>query len=348
MIRSSKPSRWMMVGMSGITALALSASLIGCLTEEPTETTDANQQAAEKTAYPITMTAYDGNGNEFTQTFDKAPERVIALNDSSAEIMCMLGLGDKVIGAVEPEAPMPAEIADAYARIPQLGDKKTLSKEIIIGSEPDLIIGRAKSFTAEELTDADSYNSMGIDIYSQLSSTDKGDPSLQGVIADIQNIAKIFNAEDAAEPIVADLTKQLDGINGKVANQTGEKPSVLLIGNLTEGTYGIFGGDKSAIHVNLVEDLGGHLVTTKGAKGLTYENLIESNPDVLIYITSERNKEADATALETLYSEPMIQDVPAIADKRVVTVPYAEFLDSTPRIFDTAEKLLLAFYPDAK
>lgn len=41
-----------------------------------------------------------------------------------AEIMCLLGLANRVVGTVTPESTMPENVADAYAQIPQLGDKK--------------------------------------------------------------------------------------------------------------------------------------------------------------------------------------------------------------------------------
>lgn len=43
-----------------------------------------------------------------------------------AEIMCLLGLADCVVGTVTPEATMPENATDAYAQIPQLGDKKII------------------------------------------------------------------------------------------------------------------------------------------------------------------------------------------------------------------------------
>lgn len=334
-------------------ALALAALLSGCsapAAEQASEPSDGAQEQAEQsrqTPYPLTIAQWDGDGNQFEQTYEKAPERVICLTDSTAEIMCRLGLADKVIGTVDPEASMPGDIASEYEAIPKLGDKKTLSREVIVGSDPDLVMGRAMTFTSQEQTDPASYNDLGIDLYVQTATSAKGDPTLQGVIDDVRDVARIFDVEEKAEPIVEEMESRLAAMEEKVGQaRTGEQQSVLIMTNFKDGTFGTFGGATGAsLQFNIVDQLGGTMASTESGSGLTYENLVALDPDVIVYVTADRNKETDSTVLETLYGEESIQSVPAIADKRVVEIPYAEFMDTTPRVFDSAEKILETLYP---
>ena len=307
------------------------------------------EQPAETPAYPITLTLYDGDGTAYEQTFEEAPATVVTLTDSAAEILCRLGLADKIVGTVTPEAPMPEDIADDYAAIEQLGDKKTLSREVIVGAAPGLIVGRAATFTAEGQTDAKSYNDLGILLYTQLASAAQGEPSLRGIIDDVKNLAAIFGVTDQAADYIAELEGRLTAIEERVAeaaDQAEEPQTVLIMTNFKDGTFGTFGGATGAsLQFNLIEAMGAEMASRESASGLTYENLIVADPDVILYITAERNTETDASVLETLYAEPSIADVPAIANERVVMIPYAEFMDPSPRVFDSAEKILEVLYP---
>ena len=300
------------------------------------------------THYPLAVSMVDGDGTVFEQVFEAAPATAITLTDSAAEILCRLGLADRVLGTVTPEAAMPADIAEDYAAIEQLGDKKTLSREVVVGRGPEIVIGRAMTFTAEGQTDAATYNDLGIALYIQQATAAKGNPTLQGVIDDVKTLAAIFDVQEDAAPLVNDLQDRLAAIEKRVAAEaTGEPQTVLIMTNCKDGTFGTFGGATGAsLQFNIVEMLGAQLASTESASGLTFENLIQFNPDVILYITADRNKETDPLVLDTLYGEESLASVPAIANERVVEIAYADFMDASPRVFDAAETVLDALYPE--
>lgn len=305
----------------------------------------------QPTEYPVRFALVDGDGNAYEQTFEKAPEVAVTLTDSTCEIMCRLGLASLVAGTVEPEADMPQDIAEDYAGIPQLGDKKTLSRETIVACDPDVILGRAATFTADGQTDAATYNELGISIYTQLASAQKGNPTLEGIIQDVINIATIFDVQQAAAGLVDDLQTRLAAMQQRVTEVTADSPEpqrVLIMTNFIDGTFGLFGGATGAsLQFNVIETMGATMASTESASGLTYENLLEFNPDVIVYVTANRNAETDPLVLDTLYSEPIVASVPAIANQAIVMVPYAEFMDAGPRIFNAAEAILDTLYPQA-
>lgn len=299
------------------------------------------------TEYPLAIEMVDGDGTTFEQVFEAAPTTAITLTDSAAEILCRLDLADRVIGTVTPEAAMPAEVAEAYETIDQLGDKKTLSREVVVGMGPEIVIGRAMTFTAEGQTDANAYNEMGIQLYIQQATAAKGNPTLEGVIEDVANIAAIFDREEVAAPLIDGLQERLSAIKERVAAEdTGASQTVLIMTNYKDGTFGTFGGATGAsLQFNIIEMLGAQLASTESASGLTFENLIQFNPDVILYITADRNKEADALVLDALYGEESLVSVPAIAQERVVEIAYADFMDASPRVFDAAETIMNVLYP---
>ena len=321
--------------------------------EEAGEAAGSQQTAftPQPTEYPLTLTMVDGDGTSYVQTFEEAPKVAVTLTDSTCEIMCRLGLASLVAGTVEPEADMPQDIAEDYAGITQLGDKKTLSRETIVACGPDVILGRAATFTADGQTNADAYNELGINIYTQIATAQKGDPTLEGIIQDVINIATIFDVQQAAVELVEDLQARLAAMQQRVEEvaAAGAKPqSVLIMTNFIDGTFGLFGGATGAsLQFNVIEMMGATMASTESASGLTYENLLEFNPDVIVYVTANRNAQTDPLVLDTLYNEPIVATVPAIANQAVAMVPYAEFMDAGPRIFDAAEVILDTLYPQA-
>lgn len=324
---------------------------------ESAETADASANAQVEayepaaTVYPLTVSLVDGDGTAFEQTFEAAPATAITLTDSMAEIMCLLGLSERVIGTVTPEAAMPGTVAEAYAAIPQIGDKKTLSRETIVGMGPEVVMGRAMTFNKDGQTSAADYNEMGINVYIQPATSAQMNPTLQGIVDDVKNVAAIFDAQEAASELVNSLQERLAAIEERVAEASeaaGDAQSVLIMTNFKDGTFGTFGGKTGAsLQFNMIEAMGAVMASTESASSLTYENLVAMNPDVILYITADRNAETDPLVLDTLYAEPSVQEVPAVADKRVVEIPYAEFMDASPRVFDSAEKILEALYPQA-
>ncbi len=297
------------------------------------------------TVYPLTLSMVDGDGTAFEQVFEAAPATAVTLTDSMAEIMCLLGLEGRVVGAVTPDAAMPETVAAAYDAIPKLGDKKTLSRETIVGMGPEVVMGRAMTFNQ---TSAADYNEMGINVYIQPSTSAKMNPTLQGIVDDVKNVAEVFDAQEAAAELVNSLQERLAAIEARVAEvaATAERAqSVLIMTNFKEGTFGLFGGSTGAtLQFNLIESMGAVMASTESASGLTFENLIAFNPDVVLYVTADRNAATDPLVLDAIYGEPSVQEVPAVANRRIVEIPYAEFMDASPRVFDSAEKILNVLY----
>ena len=59
------------------------------------DSADADKTAdaeGTKTEYPLTITTYDYDGNEIETTYEKAPEKVLAVYQGSIETMLKLGL----------------------------------------------------------------------------------------------------------------------------------------------------------------------------------------------------------------------------------------------------------------
>lgn len=113
----------------------------------------------------------------------------------------------------------------------------------------------------------------------------------------------------------------------------GEKQRVVLARAITQQpTY------KSSLQENMLNKLGYTNVST-GTSGLSLETLVTMNPELIVYVTSDRNAKNDADAVNKLLSSDAVSDVAAIKNKKIVTIGYDEFMDYGPAVFDALSKI---------
>ncbi len=83
----------------------------------------------------------------------------------------------------------------------------------------------------------------------------------------------------------------------------------------------------------------GYTNVATGTSGLTLENLVTSNPDLIIYVTSDRNQKLDATAVDLMKNNAVLADVPAIKNNKIMTISYDELMDYGPSVIDALEDI---------
>ena len=97
------------------------------------DSADADKTAdaeGTKTEYPLTITTYDYDGNEIETTYEKAPEKVLAVYQGSIETMLALGLEDRLVATAGLDNEVPDELKDAFSKTNYL-DEFTPSLETV-------------------------------------------------------------------------------------------------------------------------------------------------------------------------------------------------------------------------
>jgi len=74
-------------------------------------------------------------------------------------------------------------------------------------------------------------------------------------------------------------------------------------------------------------------------KKVTLENLVSMDPELIIYVTSDRNKKLDANAVELMKANEVLENVPAIKNQKIMTISYDELMDYGPAVIDSLEKI---------
>lgn len=325
--------------------------LSGCGSASPNSSSKATTASVEstetslETTYPYTYKATDDTGTSYEQTLSTIPEKVITNNQSSTELLIELGLGSKIIGTVAKDNETLDRLKEEYDKIPVLSDKREVSKEKIVGMEPDIVIGRAKSFTDDSFGTIQDLNSMGISVYTQEAARMDQPQTLESIITDIKNIGTIFNIQEKANAYADTLYQRLETMEEKASTISSDDKKVLVMVNYQDGTFGAY-GKNATLQNNMLETLHAQNVMDTGANGLSSENLISLNPDVIIYVNGSNNSKTDQTAVDSLLNDDVLASVPAIQNKQIITVDYNEFMGYGFQTFDCMETLAEFLYPD--
>ena len=304
------------------------ASSAAASSEVASSVAESTVSSAEETAYPLTLQIYDADGNAVDMTYDHAPEKVLSTQLSMTELLIKLGLKDKIVGVFDNDNALKGDIADEIASLNSLGDKKSVSKETILATEPDLILGKGPlMFTESSIGTVQSYQELGIPVYTELASAST-DQALDNIVEDVRNIGEIFNVQETANAYADELQERIDALMDKVSGQSGEPLKVLFMAGYADGTFVAFNSKMSSCMLN----------------ALNAENLVSMNPDIIVYVRADRFGSTDADAVEQLTSNAVVQEVPAIANQKVIEMDYDDVMDYGARVIDSAETLYNFMY----
>src|SRR4030042_1765298 len=313
------------LGVVLLGAALLAGALTACSqsTESTTPastSTPAVTQTHTPTPTPTSFTITDYFGRIVTIN-NSHPQRIISLAPSNTEILCALGLGDRIAG-VTSYCNYPPEATTK----PSIGDYNTPNIEEIIAREPDLVLA-----TEVNETTIAQLESRGITVVG-LSPKD-----LNEVLATITLVGKITGQENEAASLVADMQKRIKAVTDKTGKLTeAQKPRVFYIiwhdpiwtvgsGTLHDELIQMAGG------INIAHDLAGYI-------DISLENVIMANPQVIIAGTGMGTGED--LPLQFVQTESRLQGVDARQNDRIYSVDMDIIGRPGPRIVGALAELL--------
>ncbi|MBN9645261.1 ABC transporter substrate-binding protein [Corynebacterium mendelii] len=281
--------------------------------EKATTTADSKADAA----FPVTVTSCDKE-----LTFDKAPENVVILGVSGAAAMKELGVLDRVkyrtgdirTGAFDAatQAQLEAIPTIAADKLDTGGSK--VSTEALLAVNPDLVVGY------ETGADMDALDKAGVAFYSPNAfcpTTSTGKASFDLVGRELDTFGKIFGLSDKA----ADTDGVLKGeVATLVPQGDGLKAAALYItpGSTTFYTYGNSSMVQPILEVNDLNNV--YADNSKRVFDASMESLLAENPDWIVLLSDEGT---DKETMDTFLGFPGAEDLKAVAQKRVVVLPFA-------------------------
>ena len=286
--------------LAGLLSLIL-ALAIAC-SEDPTATP------------PPAVVVTDSNGNDVV--FEKPPERIVAYDSDSVEILFAMGEGHRIVGAHD-FVDYPPETAD----IPRVGDAFNVNAEKILELEPDLIY----AFYAGTLAELQNLGIKTLYIES-LSS------NLDDVMEHFRLWGKITGNVQAAEEEVSKFQARLDGLKEKLADVE-RGPRVY------HHTFEFWAAGGDTLVGDIYALLKADLVTKEvsGYKQVSPEEIVVKDPEVIV---------APEDAAQQITDNPAFGDVSAVKNGRIVNPQRGSLSVAGPRLIEAIEELAEFLYPN--
>ena len=294
--------------------------------------------------YPLTITTYDYEGNEVETTYEKAPEKVLAVYQGSIETMLALGLEDRLAATAGLDNEVPDEMKTAFSETNYL-DEFTPSLETVTMLEPDMILSWGSIFADDRLGNVTNWIEKGCNTYINTNTRKGGSRTLENECTDILNLGMIFDVQDKAEAIVNNIQDVVSKTKEAAGNME-EKPSVLILEPYGEDISNY--GEKS---------LGGDMVTQLGAElanpdasSVGKEDIIAANPDVIFVVympyAGDDPETVKESQLSAITEDEALHSLNAVKNGRVYPIMLSEMYASATRTQDGLETFAKGLYPD--
>ena len=299
-------------------------------------TTTMDSAMSMKTTYPVTIEDCDGRKT----TYQEAPERVVTIDPSVTEMLLTLGLKDRIVGFTQffpPEqewAPVKGDM-DSLKVIndPAVGYP---SKEAVVAENPDLVTSVYSYAFLDPLPDRDGWTALGVNSYQTLgecSATPSDDFSL--MYQDIRNFGIMFDVQDRAEAVIADLESRVAAVQQRVKDEGLPSYRIATHGGGTEHPDW-YGGSTITV-IALAGST--YIWADLGLDGqATWEQFVARNPEV-IWVIPDAGSEVAALE-QQLENDPRLTEVAGVKNKAYVVVPQADATVESPRLVDGLEKLV--------
>ncbi|SFA90168.1 iron complex transport system substrate-binding protein [Acetitomaculum ruminis DSM 5522] len=313
--------------------------------EDTSKDNSDTTESSKKTEYPVTITTYGSDGSEIETTYEKAPEKVVAVYQGCIETLLALGLEDKIVATAGLDNEVPDSLKSAFSKTKYL-DEFTPSKETITMLEPDMIFSWGSYFQDKTLGDTKDWIDKGVNVYIN-SNTSKADSArtLENEYNDILNLGIIFDVQDKAEEIVNNMKETIETVTEKTKDIT-EKPSVMILESYDD-TYTNYGS----------KSLGGDMVTSLGAtlanadaSEVGKEDIVTANPDIIFVVympyTGDDPETLKNEKLAYINDDEALKSVKAIEDGHVYPIMLSEMYAAATRTQDGINTFAKGLYPD--
>ena len=318
--------------------------MIGCNSKSNSNsaTSSLNKEAVE--GYPVEITTYNYSGDEVKTTYEKAPEKVLAVYQGSIETMLELGLEDRLVAAAGLDNELDDKYKKAFENVEYLTEF-TPSKETVTALNPDMILSWGSIFAEDKLGDVNTWIDKGCNTYINTNTRRKeGEKrTIQNEMTDILNLGKIFNVEEKAQALVDEITSTVSEVSSKVSNE--EKQSAMVIEFYDDEIYTY--GSKT-LAGDMVTKLGAELLNPEGGN-IGAEDLIKLNPDCIFVSYMDRgNENVPVEEINKILENPAFASLSAVKNKRVYSIPLGDMYSSGIRTIDGINTFANGLYENEK
>ena len=333
--------------LAALAAMALTIQLAGCAagTTPPASSVVPQTSAPENSHYPVTITNYNYAGEPVTYTYTQAPQRVVAVYQGSIESMIALGLEDHVAASYGLDNEVKAEWQEGFAQMNYQADVFAPDKETVTLLQPDLILSWGSLFSEKNLGDTAAWNAKGVGTYMNSNTCPGGSRTLENEYTDLLNLGKIFDVEDRAEALVAEMRQEIESTLQAVEGRPAVRTAVVEPIGGTVTNYG-----ANTLAGDMVTQLGGQLVQPEGSE-MSKEALVTADPEVIFVVymaySGEDPETVMASQLAAITGDPALASLSAVQNGRVYPVMLGDIYAAGPRTVDGIRTIAAGLYGDA-
>ncbi|OYD07296.1 Fe3+-hydroxamate ABC transporter substrate-binding protein [Paludifilum halophilum] len=295
---------------------------------------DSDDSQLKSSKRPVTLENYNR-----TLQFEKIPQRAVSLNQHTTEIMLALGLEERMAGTAYLDDEILPRFQKPYDQIPVLAERYP-SFEVLLGAEPDFVIGRLSAFTDEKAGSLERLADSGIPAY-VVQGTYAEHPGMEDVYEDIRNLGRIFDVESRAEKLIRQMKADIQKVQNRVGDR--EKPVRVLV--YDSGEKGLYTTGNS-LETELISLAGGKNVFSDLNKSWTevgWEEAVKRNPEVIVINDYGHHSAEDK--IRSIKENPALKHVTAVREERFVVLPLSDVFEGVRNV-RAVKTLAKGFYPE--
>lgn len=286
--------------------------------QSSTEPEPGNPTETKQSTYPVQISNYNHE-----RVYEKAPERIFAMDLNAATTLTALGLKDKIIASRVAGLQL-SEIDEKYRKeVGEISIPKEVSEGIptlenLLALNPDFMLMDSFYFNVPTFGTYEDYEKNGIGIL-VTEGTQVKNPTLENTYNDIMNLGKIFDIEDRAQALVEELKAKTEEILAKRKGK--ESVKIMGLDSIKDGKVFVSGG--GGMENALFEAVGCENVFKDIEKQFDYvslEEVLARDPDYLVL----HGYPEDPTAAETIKQikeNPELKELKAVKGERFIVVP---------------------------
>ncbi|WTX00892.1 ABC transporter substrate-binding protein (plasmid) [Streptomycetaceae bacterium NBC_01309] len=306
------------------------------------------QKGAGTAGYPFTI---KNCGTDVT--YKGPPKKVVTLNQTAAEILIHLGVGDRIVGSGYEVEETPDAIAAQYKKIPILSAHgQEIKHEKLLEAQPDFVYGSfASMFTAEQSGDRRQLHDLGVPTY--LTEFDcayhesVSGANYEKLYEEYVRLGKIMNVSAAAEKLVAEQRAVVNRALGDVKKR--DTPlKVMWFYSTYDGIPWTAGPGGLPQHISELVGVENVFAdaSTKWTE-VSWDEVAARNPDVIVLADLTRGEPNDTAKekVDLLKKDPLTSKLAAVKGDRFITVPGAHMdpgygsVSAVPALVDGLNKL---------
>ncbi|RDE07653.1 ABC transporter substrate-binding protein [Pelagibacterium lacus] len=295
--------------------------------------------------------AGDGEGGEASVATVKrcaedvqytVPQRAVVYEGGSADKLFVLGLTDHVRGYVMPPANPPVSQspwASEYEQVEFLSDD-LLNRELVVDANADFVVAGwnsgfsdSRGITPEILDTLEIMSFMHTESCFNYPDYPERVTPFEALFSDLERLGQIFDVEDQAEEIVAEMRERIAAVDAQVPDR---EPVPVFLYDFGEDQP--FTAASQVPPNDIIRHAGGiNIFNDLDARWaqVSWEAVVEAEPEVIMILDYGDTPAEDKIAF--LRANPMMETVPAVINDRFFILNYNEGI-SGPRNIDGLEK----------